>query len=162
MPIPAIAQRSGRPPCPCRWRQCCITMPTPRHASAEHRWPLDGGDVIALTLDGIGMGRTARCGAGSACGSTIANANILAGCRPSRCRGDSAARQPWRNLLAHCLAFVPDWQDYPQAATLRQRNWPLLAQAIERGINAPRASSCGRLFDAVACALGLRAGESEL
>lgn len=23
---------------------------------AEHRWPLDGGDVIALTLDGIGMG----------------------------------------------------------------------------------------------------------
>lgn len=30
-------------------------MPTPRRA-AEHRWPLDGGDVIALTLDGIGMG----------------------------------------------------------------------------------------------------------
>ncbi|MDE5207476.1 hypothetical protein PYX06_24105 [Citrobacter amalonaticus] len=23
---------------------------------AEHGWPLDGGDVIALTLDGIGMG----------------------------------------------------------------------------------------------------------
>ncbi len=70
-----------------------------------------------------------------------------------RAAGGLAARQPWRNLLAHCLAFVPDWQDYPQAATLRQRNWPLLAQAIERGINAPRASSCGRLFDAVACAL---------
>ncbi|PSC80528.1 hypothetical protein C7D73_30000, partial [Klebsiella pneumoniae] len=49
--------------------------------------------------------------------------------------------QPWRNLLAHCLAFVPDWQDYPAGRTLRQRNWPLLAQAIERGINAPRASS---------------------
>ncbi|VDA70353.1 hypothetical protein [Klebsiella pneumoniae] len=74
----------------------------------------------------------------------------LGGCRPSRA-GGTAARQPWRNLLAR-LAFVPDWQDYPQAATLRQRNWPLLAQAIERGINAPRASSCGRLFDAVACA----------
>jgi hydrogenase maturation protein HypF len=63
-----------------------------------------------------------------------------------------AARQPWRNLLAHCLAFVPDWQIIRNRA-LRQRNWPLLAQAIERGINAPRASSCGRLFDAVACAL---------
>ena len=74
-------------------------------------------------------------------------------CIRDRPGGDLAARQPWRNLLAHCLAFVPDWQDYPQAAPLRQRNWPLLAQAIDRGINAPRASSCGRLFDAVACAL---------
>lgn len=34
---------------------------------AEHQWPLDGGDVIALTLDGIGMGRTALCGAASVC-----------------------------------------------------------------------------------------------
>lgn len=67
--------------------------------------------------------------------------------------GDLAARQPWRNLLAQCLAFIPDWQSYPQTAALGQRNWPLLAQAIERGINSPRASSCGRLFDAVACAL---------
>ncbi len=104
MPIPAIAQRSGRPPCPCRWRQCCITMPTPRHASAEHRWPLDGGDVIALTLDGIGMGRTARCGAGSACGSTIANANILAGCRPSRCQGGD-----WRHASRGEICWPTVW-----------------------------------------------------
>jgi hydrogenase maturation protein HypF len=51
--------------------------------------------------------------------------------------GDLAARQPWRNLLAHCLAFVPDWQDYPTPPRCAS-NWPLLAQAIERGINAPR------------------------
>lgn len=68
--------------------------------------------------------------------------------------GDLAARQPWRNLLAHCLAFVPEWQNYADTAALRQQSWPLLARAIERGINAPQASSCGRLFDAVACALG--------
>ncbi len=64
-------------------------------------------------------------------------------------------------LLAHCLAFVPDWQDYPQAATLRQRNWPLLAQAIERGINARAphpADGCLMPLPAP----GLRAGESEL
>ncbi|MGF7450070.1 carbamoyltransferase HypF, partial [Klebsiella michiganensis] len=67
--------------------------------------------------------------------------------------GDFAARQPWRNLLAHCLAFVPEWQNYADTAALRQQSWPLLARAIERGINAPQASSCGRLFDAVACAL---------
>ncbi len=36
--------------------------------SGEHHWPLDGGDVIALTLDGIVWGRTALCGGASACG----------------------------------------------------------------------------------------------
>lgn len=63
--------------------------------------------------------------------------------------------QPWRNLLAHCLAFVPDWQQYPETRDVQRQNWPLLATAIQRGLNAPLASSCGRLFDAVACALGI-------
>jgi hypothetical protein len=67
--------------------------------------------------------------------------------------GDLAARQPWRNLLAHCLAFVPTGSIMPNRRAA-PANWPLLARAIERGINAPQASSCGRLFDAVACALG--------
>lgn len=48
---------------------------------AEHGWPLDGGDVIALTLDGIGMGKMACCGAANVCGSTTVNANTLAAYR---------------------------------------------------------------------------------
>ncbi|RXY53320.1 carbamoyltransferase HypF, partial [Klebsiella pneumoniae] len=113
---------------------------------AEHRWPLDGGDVIALTLDGIGMGENGALWGGECLRVNYRECEHLGGLPAVALPGgDLAARQPWRNLLAHCLAFVPDWQDYPQAATLRQRNWPLLAQAIERGINAPRASSCGRL-----------------
>jgi hydrogenase maturation protein HypF len=35
---------------------------------AENGWPLDGGDVIALTLDGIGMGENGALWGGSACG----------------------------------------------------------------------------------------------
>lgn len=67
--------------------------------------------------------------------------------------GDLAATQPWRNLLAQMLAFVPDWQNFPKTAVLQRQNWPVLARAIARNINAPMASSTGRLFDAVACAL---------
>lgn len=38
---------------------------------------------------------------------------------------------------------------------MQQQGWALLARAIARGVNAPLASSCGRLFDAVAFALGI-------
>lgn len=58
--------------------------------------------------------------------------------------GDLAAKQPWRNLLAQCLRFVPEWQNYSETASVQQQNWSVLARAIERGINAPLASSCGR------------------
>jgi hydrogenase maturation protein HypF len=123
---------------------------------AENGWPLDGGDAIALTLDGIGMGEN-----GALWGGECLRVNYLACERldglPAVALpgGDLAARQPWRNLLAHCLAFVPDWQQYPETRAVQRENWPLLATAIRRGINAPQASSCGRLFDAVACALGI-------
>ncbi|HCB1499034.1 TPA: carbamoyltransferase HypF [Klebsiella michiganensis] len=122
---------------------------------AEHRWPMDGGDVIALTLDGIGMGENGELWGGECLRVNYCECERLGGLPAVALPGgDLAARQPWRNLLAQCLAFVPDWQNYAETAALRQQNWPLLARAIERGINAPKASSCGRLFDAVACALG--------
>ena len=47
--------------------------------------------------------------------------------------GDLAAKQPWRNLLAQCLRFVPEWQNYPETASVQQQNWSVLARAIERG-----------------------------
>jgi [NiFe] hydrogenase maturation protein HypF len=122
---------------------------------AEHDWPLDGGDVVALALDGIGMGENGALWGGECLRVNYCECEHLGGLPAVALPGgDLAARQPWRNLLAHCLAFVPDWERYPQTAVLQEQNWPLLARAIERGINAPQASSCGRLFDAVACALG--------
>ncbi|VVT46157.1 [NiFe] hydrogenase metallocenter assembly protein HypF [Kosakonia radicincitans] len=128
------------------------------HAAAclgEHNWPLDGGDVIALTLDGIGMGEGGALWGGECLRVNYRECEHLGGLPAVALPGgDLAARQPWRNLLAQMLAFVPEWQHYPETAVLRQQNWPLLARAIERGINAPLSSSCGRLFDAVACALG--------
>jgi hydrogenase maturation protein HypF len=121
---------------------------------AEHNWPQDGGDVIALTLDGIGYGENDQLWGGECLRVNYRDCEHLGGLPAVALPGgDLAARQPWRNLLAHCLAFVPDWQRHPETAVIRAQNWPLLATAIERGINAPVASSTGRLFDAAAAAL---------
>ena len=122
---------------------------------AEHDWPLDGGEVIAMALDGIGMGENDALWGGECMRVTYRECEHLGGLPPVALPGgDLAAKQPWRNLLAHCLAFVPDWQTFAETQPLQQQNWPLLKQAIARGLNSPQASSCGRLFDAVACALG--------
>jgi hydrogenase maturation protein HypF len=129
---------------------------------AENGWPRGGGDVIALTLDGIGMGESGALWGGECLRVNYLECERLGGLPAVALPGgDLAARQPWRNLLAHCLAFVPDWQRYPETGGVQSQNWPLLATAIQRGINAPRASSCGRLFDAVACALGIHAQRYE-
>lgn len=128
------------------------------HAAAclgEHGWPLEGGDVIAVTLDGIGMGENGALWGGECLRVNYRECEPLGGLPAVALPGgDLAAQQPWRNLLAQMLAFVPGWQNYPETGEIQRQNWPLLARAIERGINAPRASSCGRLFDALACALG--------
>lgn len=122
---------------------------------AEHGWPLAGGDVIALTLDGIGVGTDGALWGGECLRVNYRECEHLGGLPAVALPGgDLAAQQPWRNLLAHCLAFVPEWQRYPETQPMQTQNWPPLARAIARGINAPLASSCGRLFDAVACALG--------
>ncbi|WP_316391390.1 carbamoyltransferase HypF [Citrobacter farmeri] len=121
---------------------------------AEHGWPLDGGDVIALTLDGIGMGDAGALWGGECLRVNYREYEHLGGLPAvALAGGDLAAKQPWRNLLAQCLRFVPDWQCYPETVSVQRQNWNVLARAIERGINAPLASSCGRLFDAVAAAL---------
>lgn len=121
---------------------------------AEHGWPLDGGDVIAVVLDGIGMGENGALWGGECLRVNYRECEHLGGLPAvALAGGDLAAKQPWRNLLAQCLRFVPDWQRYPETSVLQHQNWNVLARAIERGINAPLASSCGRLFDAVAAAL---------
>lgn len=126
---------------------------------AEHQWPLDGGAAIALTLDGIGYGADDQLWGGECLLVDYVHCERLGGLPAVALPGgDLAARQPWRNLLAQWLAFVPDWQSYPDAEVLHSHAWEVLTRAITRQINAPLASSTGRLFDAVACALGLAPG----
>ncbi len=126
---------------------------------AEHHWPLDGSKVIGLALDGLGYGiaddKTGALWGGECLQVDYLHCEHLGGLPAVALPGgDRAAREPWRNLLAQWQAFVPDWQTRPEAKVLQAFPWLPLSRAITAGINAPLASSCGRLFDAVAAALG--------
>ncbi|WP_262033912.1 carbamoyltransferase HypF [Serratia liquefaciens] len=122
---------------------------------AEHHWPLEGGAVIGLALDGLGYGQDGALWGGECLWVDYRRCRHLGGLPAVALPGgDLAAQQPWRNQLAHFARFVPDWQNSPLAERLLTRAWRPLLQAINAGINAPLASSCGRLFDAAAAALG--------
>ncbi|HEY4469058.1 MAG TPA: carbamoyltransferase HypF [Klebsiella sp.] len=121
---------------------------------AEHAWPRGGGKVIGLALDGLGYGLEGQLWGGECLLADYQHCERLGGLPAVALPGgDLAARQPWRNLLAQFLRFVPHWQGLPEAAAIVQPQAAMLARAIERQINSPLASSAGRLFDAVAAAL---------
>jgi hydrogenase maturation protein HypF len=149
---------------------------------AERSWPRNAGPVIGLVLDGLGYGQTsARQGTEQGLSSLSDDSGLALPDQPEsalwggecllvdyrRCEwlgglpsvalpgGDLAARQPWRNLLAQWLRFVPDWRKLTEAQFIPLDKAEPLARAIARGINSPPASSAGRLFDAVAAALGV-------
>ena len=120
---------------------------------AENGWPLKGGKVAGIILDGLGLGSD----------GTVWGGEILLGdyfaferrfwLKPAPLMGgDGANREPWRNALARLdQAGLSEWADelFP--------NQPrhMLRQAASKGVNAPISSSAGRLFDAVAAVLGL-------
>jgi hydrogenase maturation protein HypF len=73
--------------------------------------------------------------------------------------GEAAVREPWRMAGALLLAAWGERMaslDLDVVRRLDRAGWRHLRAAVARGINAPPTSSAGRLFDAVACLLGLR------
>ncbi|HFF1655279.1 TPA: carbamoyltransferase HypF [Providencia rettgeri] len=122
----------------------------------EHGLPRNTDKVIGLALDGLGFGDDQRLWGGECLLVDYTSSQYLGGLPAVALPGgEMAARQPWRNLLAHWLQFVPNWQQQSDAIQLLEFPWQGLEKAIERGLNCPTASSAGRLFDAVAAALGI-------
>ena len=75
--------------------------------------------------------------------------------------GAQAMREPWRNTFAH-LAQALGWErlerDYAGLEIVRylgEKPTATLQTMARRGLNSPLSSSCGRLFDAVAAAVGV-------
>jgi hydrogenase maturation protein HypF len=120
---------------------------------AENGWPLDGGKVVGLILDGTGLGTNGTLWGGEVLIGDYHGFDRFEYLKPAPLiGGDMAAREPWRNALARLdqagLAHEADrlFGDKPLA---------MARMAAERGVNAPLSSSAGRLFDAVAAILGI-------
>jgi hydrogenase maturation protein HypF len=131
----------------------------------DNHWPLDAGPVLAITLDGLGWGddhRDAPLWGGEIFIADYRSAKRLARLQPCALAGGfKAMQEPWRNTVAHLQASI-GWsqlQDNYAGLELIRRlaDKPVvtLLSMIEKNINAPFSSSCGRLFDAVAAAAGI-------
>lgn len=129
---------------------------------AEHGIALNSPPVLAVILDGLGLGDD----------GTLWGGEFLLGDYKSYSRighfqavalpgGTQAMREPWRNTYAQLLHYF-DWhmlqQDYADLDIIKLlANKPLsmLATMISKNLNSPPSTSCGRWFDAFAAALGL-------
>jgi hydrogenase maturation protein HypF len=123
---------------------------------AEHG--LDG-PVIALTLDGNGYGPDRTVWGGEVLLADYHRYDRLAHFAPVEMPGgDAAIREPWRMALSHLYrTYGPEYKELNLQLLQRHRDKiGIIQQMIDKAINSPLTSSCGRLFDAVAALLGLR------
>ena len=131
----------------------------------EHGLPLDHPPILALALDGLGLGEDGALWGAELLGADYRTARRLGGLAPTALLGgDRAALEPWRNLVARLGdAFGDDVSAWPAPFRDRLAGKPVatLLAARRAGINAPPASSAGRLFDAVAAAVGLCADRQD-
>ncbi|RME14096.1 MAG: carbamoyltransferase HypF [Alphaproteobacteria bacterium] len=119
----------------------------------ENGWPLDGGKVAGIVLDGLGLGADGSIWGGEVLLGDYRGFERAGYLRPAPLPGgDAANREPWRNLLARLdQAGLSELADRLVPAPART----VLRQAIAAGVNAPMSSSAGRLFDAFSAALGM-------
>jgi hydrogenase maturation protein HypF len=129
---------------------------------AENGYPLDAPAVLGIVLDGLGFGDDGTIWGGEFLLADYLGYRRLARLRPVAMPGGAqAVREPWRNLYAHLTASI-GWDALTArhsaldlCAYLKDKPRRMLDSMIEKGLNAPPASSCGRLFDAIAAALGI-------
>ena len=129
---------------------------------AENGRPLDALPVLGIALDGLGMGDDGTIWGGEFLLADYRGHERLGTFKPVAMPGGAqAVREPWRNLYAHLTAEL----SWPELAMnfdgtelftyLAGKPRATLDTMIRRQVNAPLASSCGRLFDAVAAAVGI-------
>jgi len=109
---------------------------------ADDRW-------LVFTWDGAGFGEDATIWGGEALFGRIGDWRRVGSLRSFGLPGgERAAREPWRSALAVCWESGTEWTECAHETALLRHAW-------QRGLNCPRTSSAGRLFDAAAALLGI-------
>lgn len=129
---------------------------------AEHERAAAAGPVLGLALDGLGYGPDGTLWGGELLVADYLDYRRVGWLMPAPMPGGTqAVREPWRNTFAQ-LHSLFGWQavrtEYAQLELVGWLEAQLLGVAqrmIAAGVNTPRTSSVGRLFDAVAAALGV-------
>ncbi len=72
--------------------------------------------------------------------------------------GDKVTKEPWRSAAAYLYTFFGkdfNWKKPEFFKDISPQSIELVLEAMEKNINAPLSSSCGRLFDAVSALINL-------
>jgi hydrogenase maturation protein HypF len=128
----------------------------------ENNIPLDARPALGIVLDGPGWGDDGTIWGGEFLLADYRGFERLGAFKPvAMLGGAQAVYEPWRNLYAHLMAemgwaeFSMNFAELGVYADLSRRPRATLDAMIRGGVNSPKASSCGRLFDAVAAALNI-------
>lgn len=118
------------------------------------------GEVIAITLDGTGVGTDGHIWGGEILVSTLSSfkraAHLSNIGMPG---GDAAVLEPWRmaaSLLYHTFGRGMLNLDIPYIRRTDTQKLDVIIQMLEKKLNTPQTSSCGRVFDAISSLLGIR------
>jgi hydrogenase maturation protein HypF len=129
---------------------------------AENNIALQAAPVLSVALDGLGFGTDGTLWGGEFLLADYHGFKRLACFKPvALLGGTQAIREPWRNTYAHLLAetgwarLVMNYSELELLAFFETKPRSVLDGMLKHGVNSPLASSCGRLFDAVAAAIGL-------
>jgi len=128
----------------------------------DNGWPLGAGPVVGVALDGLGYGEAGELWGGEFAIVDYRRFDRRGSFKPvALLGGEQAMREPWRNTYAQLMAelkwpsFAMNYAELDLHGFLAAKPRALLDGMLQKQVNSPLASSCGRLFDAVAAAMGI-------
>ena len=123
-------------------------------ASVLAEWQTDE-PAIGIILDGTGYGYDGTIWGGEILIGDLTRVRRLAWLEPMPLPGGEAAiKEPWRSALSYLYQTFS--REIPALPFLENRPVKLILEVIDKGINSPLTSSCGRLFDAASVISGGR------